>query len=216
MGVVGCCKYPKKKKKKKKKICVSTHYQACKFKNFIFPFPCPRITVYRVVYHLAVTCIAATTNPKGKVNRFVTRSPSWRGVACGGLDRCLHVAVLLGRDQTHCLQDMMRCRVDTKHEHECRHNWGRRCAGPTWRSLSLPFGLYNLEVRRRAKTALSDNIRVFDEPLDHFHLPPAVANTGRLSSSLGESASHLAKTLPFSLLDLHRYFIMGIGCICWE
>ncbi|OIW32810.1 MFS general substrate transporter [Coniochaeta ligniaria NRRL 30616] len=133
------------------------------------------------------------------------------------LAQVVNVAVLLGRSHTHSLQDM-RCGLDTKYEYECR-----RIVDGVWRIVIgagaapalvaiifrffLPdSGLYNLEVRRRAKTALSDNVRVFGEPLMPFNQPPDAA-TGRPSASSSESASQSATPIQFSRRDLHRYFI---------
>lgn len=129
------------------------------------------------------------------------------------LAQAVNVAVLLGRDQTHSLQDM-HCGLDTKYEEECR-----RLVDGVWRIvigvgaapalLAIVFrfflpdsGLYNLEVRRRAKVALRGNLKVFGEPSRPF--TPAAAETDR--TSLDYSSSY-TPTTQFSRRDLHRYLI---------
>ncbi|KAK0622653.1 major facilitator superfamily domain-containing protein [Immersiella caudata] len=134
------------------------------------------------------------------------------------LAQIVNVAVLLGRDQTHSLQDM-RCGLDTKYEFECRQIidgiWRIVIgvgAAPALIAILFRFflpdsGLYNLEVRQRAKTALTNNVRVFGQPSRPFNAPNGTLSRTRTSASSDDDVADSSTPVQFSRKDLHRYFI---------
>lgn len=129
------------------------------------------------------------------------------------LAQLVSLAVLLSRDRAHTMQGM-RCGLDSKYDDECR-----RLVDGIWRIVigigafpallailfrfALPdSGLYNLEVRMRARSALANAAKVYRRPGRGPDWPMYVR------SARAPSPLETAMPVQFSRADLHQYFIV--------